>query len=186
MSVRQGTLSLRSHIVNLDASLQSSGASLATARSSLLSARKVASNIDDTIDTIQACLHVLDLSKKVSHQIQTGKFYSALRSLDELQFIHLKPLLPFAAFAGYLAEALPNEKIRVREEVTKQLNSWLYEAREKSGAIGKAAMEGMDLRTRRWKARKDRVKQTDTASLAMLVNVNNPVEMAVSERHECK
>lgn len=184
LSVRQGTLSLRSHVVSLDSSLQSSGASLASARSSLLDARKVASNIDDTIDTLQACLRVLDLSKKVSQQIQTGKFYSALRSLDELQFIHLKPLLPFAAFAGYLGEALPNEKIRVREEVTKQLNSWLYEARERSGSVGKLAMEGMEMRTRRWKARRDRVKHQDTASLAMLVDVNTPVEMAVSERHE--
>ncbi|EGG00037.1 uncharacterized protein MELLADRAFT_118143 [Melampsora larici-populina 98AG31] len=184
LSVRQGTLSLRSHVVSLDSSLQSSGASLASARSSLLDARKVASNIDDTIDTLQACLRVLDLSKKVSQQIQTGKFYSALRSLDELQFIHLKPLLPFAAFAGYLGEALPNEKIRVREEVTKQLNSWLYEARERSGSVGKLAMEGMEMRTRRWKARRDRVKHQDSASLAMLVDVNTPVEMAVSERHE--
>ncbi|KAG0147256.1 hypothetical protein CROQUDRAFT_656365 [Cronartium quercuum f. sp. fusiforme G11] len=184
LSVRQGTLSLRSHVVSLDASLQSSGASLASARAALLDARKVASNIDETIETIQACLRVLDLSKKVSQQIESGKYYSALRSLDELQFVHLKPLLPLAAFAGYLSEALPNEKMRVREEVTKQLNSWLYDARERSGDVGKLAMESMDLRTRRWKARRDRVKHHDTASLAMLVNVNTPVEMAVSERHE--
>ena len=98
LSVSQGTISLKSHVVSLDASLQTSGTSLATVRSSLLDARKVSTNIQETIETLQSCLKVLDLSKKLSQQISERKFYSALRSLDELQFVHLKPLLGFAAF----------------------------------------------------------------------------------------
>ncbi|KAA1138829.1 hypothetical protein PGTUg99_017684 [Puccinia graminis f. sp. tritici] len=184
LSVRQGTISLKSHVVSLDASLQTSGTSLATVRSSLLDARKVSTNIQETIETLQSCLKVLDLSKKLSQQISERKFYSALRSLDELQFVHLKPLLGFAAFAGYLGEALPNEKIRIREEVTKQLNSWLYDARQQSQQLGRLALEALELRDRRWKARKDRLNSQDTASMALLVNLNTPVEIAVSERHD--
>ncbi|PLW08625.1 hypothetical protein PCANC_13017 [Puccinia coronata f. sp. avenae] len=183
LSVRQGTISLNSHILSLDHSLQSSGTSLATVRSSLLDARKVSSNIQETIDTLQSCLKVLDLSKKLSQQISERKFYSALRSLDELQFVHLKPLLGFAAFAGYLGEALPNEKMRIREEVTKQLNSWLYDARQLSQQLGRLALEALEFRDRRWKTRRDRLSSQDTASIALLVNLNTPVESAVSERH---
>jgi len=184
LSVRQRTISLKSNAVSLDRSLQSAGTSLATVRSSLLDARKVSSNIQETIETLQSCLKVLHLSKKLSQQISERKFYSALRSLDELQFVHLKPLLGFAAFAGYLGEALPNEKIRIREEVTKQLNSWLYDARQLSQQLGRLALEALELRDRRWKARKDRVTSQDTASIALLVNLNTPVESAVSERHD--
>ncbi|OAV99216.1 hypothetical protein PTTG_06855 [Puccinia triticina 1-1 BBBD Race 1] len=184
LSVRQGTLALRSHVVSLDASLQTAGTSLAAGRSSLLDARKVATNIQETIETLQACLKVLDLSKKLSQQISQRKFYSALRSLDELQFVHLKPLLGLAAFAGYLGEALPNEKSRIREEVTKQLNSWLYDARQQSQQLGRLALEALELRERRWKARKDRLNSQDTASMALLAHLNTPVETAVSERHD--
>ncbi|PLW38693.1 hypothetical protein PCANC_16027 [Puccinia coronata f. sp. avenae] len=183
LSVRQGTISLNSHVLSLDRSLQSSGTSLAAVRSSLLDARKVSSNIQETIDTLQSCLKVLDLSKKLSQQISERKFYSALRSLDELQFVHLKPLLGFAAFAGYLGEALPNEKMRIREEVTKQLNLWLYDARQLSQQLSRLALEALELRDRRWKTRKERLSSQDTASIALLVKFNTPVESAVSERH---
>ncbi|KNZ56008.1 hypothetical protein VP01_2520g2 [Puccinia sorghi] len=179
LSVRQRTISLKSNVVSLDRSLQSAGTGLATVRSSLLDARKVSSNIQETVETLQSCLKVLHLSKKLSQQISERKFYSALRSLDELQFVHLKPLLGFAAFAGYLGEALPNEKIRIREEVTKQLNSWLYDARQLSQQLGRLALEALELRDRRWEARKDRVNPQDTASIALLVNLNTPVESAI-------
>ncbi|KAH9449038.1 hypothetical protein MJO28_010169 [Puccinia striiformis f. sp. tritici] len=186
LSVRQGTISLKSHVVSLDGSLQSSGNSLATVRSSLLDTKKVASNIQETIETLQSCLKVLDLSKKFNQQIGERKFYSALKSLEELQFVHLKPLLSFAEFAEYLGEALPNEKIRIREEVIKQLNSWLYDARQDSQELGSKALESIALRDRRWKSKKDRLNfnNNDTASLALLVRLNTPVEIAVSERHD--
>ncbi|KAH9458816.1 hypothetical protein Pst134EA_018972 [Puccinia striiformis f. sp. tritici] len=83
-------------------------------------------------------------------------------------------------------EALPNEKIRIREEVIKQLNSWLYDARQDSQELGSKALESIALRDRRWKSKKDRLNfnNNDTASLALLVRLNTPVEIAVSERHD--
>ncbi|KAI8459040.1 exocyst complex subunit Sec15-like-domain-containing protein [Phakopsora pachyrhizi] len=184
LSVRRGINSLRSQVITLDSSIQSNGSSLADSKVDLLEAKKVALNIDDTLETIQACLRVLSLSRKVKDQISNQRFYSALRSLDELEFLHLKPLLSFATFAQYLGEALPDERIRVREEVTRQLNGWLYEARESSRSLGRFAIEGIEIRSRRWKSRKDRIRRNDTASLALLVDINTPVEVAVSERYE--
>ncbi|KAI9615584.1 hypothetical protein H4Q26_011526 [Puccinia striiformis f. sp. tritici PST-130] len=122
LSVRQGTISLKSHVVSLDGSLQS----------------------------------------------RVTKVLFGSKSLEELQFVHLKPLLSFAEFAEYLGEALPNEKIRIREE------------------LGSKALESIALRDRRWKSKKDRLNfnNNDTASLALLVRLNTPVEIAVSERHD--
>lgn len=184
LSVRQRSISLKSHVIALDSSLQSSGTNLRSSRSTLLDTQKVLSNIDDTIETLESCLKVLDLSKKLSQQISDAKFYSALRSLDELQFVHLKPLLGFAAFAGYLGQALPNEKIRIREDVTKQLNSWLYDARQQSQQLGRSTLEALELRERRWKTKKDRFNPQDPASIALFVGLNTSVELAVGERHD--
>lgn len=36
-------------------------------------------NIDEAIDTLQACLRVLDMASKVGGLLENDKFYSALR-----------------------------------------------------------------------------------------------------------
>lgn len=48
-------------------------------KKALLDARRVGQNIDDAIDTLQACLRVLDMASKVAKLIEDEKFFSALR-----------------------------------------------------------------------------------------------------------
>ena len=48
-------------------------------KKALLDARRVGQNIDEAIDTLQACLRVLDLASKVQSLIENEKFFSALR-----------------------------------------------------------------------------------------------------------
>ena len=48
-------------------------------KKALLDARRVGQNIDETIDTLQACLRVLDLATKVQNLINNAKYFSALR-----------------------------------------------------------------------------------------------------------
>ena len=45
----------------------------------MLDARRVGQNIDEAIDTLQACLRVLDMASRVAGLIEGGKFFSALR-----------------------------------------------------------------------------------------------------------
>lgn len=56
----------------------------------------------------------------------------------------------------------------------------MYEARSSSQAVGKGALEAMEARGRRWAARKR--KETSVG----LAKINGPIELGVSERHECK
>jgi len=55
----------------------------------------------------------------------------------------------------------------------------MFEAREASRAVGKGALESMELRGRRWNSR--RRKEVNMR----LAKINGPVELGVSERHEC-
>lgn len=56
----------------------------------------------------------------------------------------------------------------------------MYEARNASRAVGRGALDAMEARGRRWVARK---RKEGTVGLA---RVNGPIELGVSERHECK
>ncbi|GAA6041621.1 hypothetical protein JCM8097_007771 [Rhodosporidiobolus ruineniae] len=177
LRVRQGTVSLKHRVVELNDEVQKSGGGVADKKKALLEARRVGQNIDEAIDTLQACLRVLDVASKVSSLITNAKYYAALRHLEDLQTTHLKPVLHYP-FAALMLGSIPDARGHIREEVTRALKAWMYEAREASRDVGKGALEAMEMRGRRWNAR--RRKEPSMA----LSKINGPVELGVSERHE--
>lgn len=56
----------------------------------------------------------------------------------------------------------------------------MYEARSSSRAVGKGALDAMEARGRRWAVRKRK-----EGNLMGLAKINGPIELGVSERHEC-
>ncbi|GAA5828105.1 hypothetical protein JCM5353_005220 [Sporobolomyces roseus] len=179
LRVRQGTVSLKHRVVELNEDVQKSGGKVADKKKALLEARRVGQNIDEAIDTLQACLRVLDLSSKIQRLIEDEKFFSALRQLDDLQQIHLKPVSSYP-FASQMLSSLPDTRSSIRDAVTKSLKSWMFEAREASRAVGKGALESMELRGRRWNSR----RRKEVNGHVRLAKINGPVELGVSERHE--
>lgn len=192
LRVRQGTVSLKHRVVELNDQVQLSGRGVADKKRELVQMRRVGSNIDEAIDTIQACLRVLDMASKVSSLIRNRKFFSALRvrpdsacslltiaqQLEDLQQTHLKPILHYP-FASLMLTSIPSSRNEIRDSVTKSLKAWMYEARNASQAVGRGALDAMEARGRRWNARK---RKEGSVGLA---RVNGPIELGVSERHEC-
>ncbi|SCZ91409.1 BZ3500_MvSof-1268-A1-R1_Chr1-2g01390 [Microbotryum saponariae] len=204
LRVRQGTISLKHRVVELNEEVQKSGGGLAVKvcrcilksrhggmvahssltttstaaqKKSLLEARRVGQNIDEAIDTLQACLRVLDMANKVQSLIENEKFFSALRQIEDLQSTQLKPVLQYP-FASQMLAGIPTSRNVIRESVTRSLKAWMYEAREASRAVGKGALNAMEARGRKWNARK---RKEPSLGLA---KINGPIELSVSERHE--
>ena len=195
LKVRQGTVSLKHRVVELNEDIQAKGGELSSKvratfiectksscllqKRNLLDNRRVGQNIDETIDSLQACLRVLDLAAKIGQLIETKKYYSALRSLDNLEHSQLKNVIHLP-FASHMLHTLPATRHHIRTEVMKDMKTWLFTAREASRTVGASAHEAMEQRTRRWKAR--RAKDVDGS--LRVAKINGAVEMAVSERHE--
>lgn len=49
-------------------------------------------NVDEAIETIQACLRVLDLANRIDGLIQSKKYYSALRVSKLWQYLQSRVL----------------------------------------------------------------------------------------------
>ena len=101
LKVRQGTVSLKHRIVELNDDIQSAGETLVgkvssdlelplpthlltfqclpSQKKALLSTRRTLQNIDEAIETLQTCLRVLDLANRVAGLIESGKYFGALR-----------------------------------------------------------------------------------------------------------
>lgn len=79
LTVRSYTVNLRDKILSLDSSVSSVGHGLATKKTALLKSKRTAANLDEAIDTLQACLRVLDLVHRIGELVKDNRYWSALR-----------------------------------------------------------------------------------------------------------
>ena len=88
-TVKSYTDKMKENISSLDNSVAQLGGSLVEKKRALLQSRKTAANLDEAIDTLQACLRVLDVVDRVGEMIRNGKYWSALRVCRCYRLCHL-------------------------------------------------------------------------------------------------
>ncbi|RUP11994.1 exocyst complex subunit Sec15-like-domain-containing protein [Jimgerdemannia flammicorona] len=169
LKVRQGTVNLKHKIVELNTEMHKTGSRLAAKQ-----------NIDQAIETLQTSLLVLELANKVDTHMKNQKYYSALKTLDELQSQHLRHVMQFE-FATYLSNSIPVMQSMIKDAVTNEMKEWLVKVRETSRRIGAMAMTHMQDRQDRW-----RVKTAEDPKLKSVQhhNVNSAIEKVVNEADE--
>ncbi|KDQ20586.1 hypothetical protein BOTBODRAFT_26590 [Botryobasidium botryosum FD-172 SS1] len=177
LTVRSYTVNLRDRITTLDGSVSAVGHGLAAKKKALLQSKQTANNLDEAIDTLQGCLRVLDLVNSVGDMIKDGKYWSALRSLEEIQSLPSTSLSQ-TPLLTHLLSSLPSLRSQIKDAVTASTKSWLLEVRNVSGQIGKMALDAMRLRNRRWRSRKDK------EPMLKLSRVGSAVEVITNEKNE--
>ncbi|CAG8459120.1 4894_t:CDS:10 [Paraglomus occultum] len=177
LKVRQGTVNLKNKIIDLNYDVQKSGKKLTTKKKELIQTRKIQKNIDDAIETLQKCLHILDLSNRANNLIEEKKYYSALRTLEELQTVHLRNVIQYE-FAKHMQESIPVTQNSIKDAVTKEMKEWLFKVRQVSRQVGKLAMDQLVTRQERW-----RVKVAQEPDLRH-VAINSPIELVLNEDKE--
>lgn len=78
-TVKSYTEKMKQNILQLEGSVSQLGKGLVDKKRALLQTKKTASNLDEAIDTLQACLRVLDVVNRVGDMIKDGKYWGALR-----------------------------------------------------------------------------------------------------------
>ena len=78
-SIKSHTTILSNKISSLDTSVSQVGHGLVEKKRALLQCKKTAANLDEAIDTLQACLRVLDVVYRVGEMVKERKYWSALR-----------------------------------------------------------------------------------------------------------
>ncbi|CAG8434342.1 1359_t:CDS:10 [Diversispora eburnea] len=177
LKVRQGTVNLKNKIIDLNYDVQKSGKKVAVKKKELIQTRRIQKNIDEAVETLQSCLHILDMAIRVDNLVEERKYYSALRTLEELQTVHLRKFIQYE-FAKHMQESIPVMQNNVKNAVTKEMKEWLFRVQQDTRQVGKIAMEQMKLRQERWRTK---VQQNpDLRSVA----VSSPIEMVMNEENE--
>lgn len=79
----------------------------------------------------------------------------------------------------HLVSSLPSLRTQIKDAVTSSTKQWLWDIRNVSGQVGRLAIDAMDTRTRRWRARRERDPMTKHSK------VGNAVELVTYEKTEC-
>ena len=177
LNVRKGTVDLTDEILKLNESIQTSTQKVVEHKKALVDSRDVRQNIDEATQALRLCLEVLGLANRVEELLRNKKHYAALRTLDELQNVHLKEVVQFDV-AELIQDSVPAMQGMVKEAVMSDLNAWLYRIRENSRRLGQAAFYQTQTRRRRQKER-----GSSNAHLRAY-KLNSAIELVLDEREE--
>nr|POE56675.1 exocyst complex component sec15 [Quercus suber] len=176
-SVREGTVSLTSEIMELSRSIETSTEKLAEQKKALVDSRGVRQNIDDTTQALKDCLEVLRLANQVHDLLSKKNHYAALRALDELQNVHLREVTRYK-IAEMIEMSVPATQRLIADAVMTDLNTWLFRIREISEFIGEVAFYHTEMRRARQRERAEEDSYLGSFKL------NSAIEMAADEPEE--
>ncbi|KAH9255040.1 hypothetical protein BASA81_006985 [Batrachochytrium salamandrivorans] len=131
LKVRAGTATMRDKIKAMNDDMQLSGSKIIEKKSELIENRRILLNIETSLETMQSCLFVLDITNRVSIQVNNQKYYSALRMLDELKSTHLA-LVSQYSFAAQISDWIPYMQNAIREAVVDEMSKWFINFKARS------------------------------------------------------
>lgn len=177
LHVRKGTGDLKRQILDLNKEVQLSGVELAESKKDLIEARAVSRNISEAVETLEGCLKVLNMTNKIREYVDDKNFYAALRALSDLQTVQLREIAPYE-FVTMIKESIPSIKKMIQDAVMSRLKSWLFDIREKSRDVGRAAFEDTLRRKDRWRRQ---IERNPTLQFAKL---NSSIELVLNEEND--
>jgi hypothetical protein len=82
-------------------------------------------------------------------------------------------------FFAHILSSLPSLRLSIKDAVLASTKSWLFEVRESGAKVGRLALEQMDGRIQKWRARREK------EGGVRLARVGGALELVNNERAEC-
>ncbi|KJZ75983.1 hypothetical protein HIM_04439 [Hirsutella minnesotensis 3608] len=181
--VREGTVTLTAEILELNQSIQASTEKLAAQKEALVNTTAIRQNIADATDALKESLQVLHALNTAHDLVRRKKYYSALKSLEDLQNEHLVPILQnrYATqhrLADVIQKSIPSSQKTISEAVMSDLNTWLFRIRETSQFLGEVAFYHTDMRKSRHR------KRVEDDQFLSNFKLNSAIELVCDESEE--
>ncbi|CAI6082094.1 unnamed protein product [Clonostachys chloroleuca] len=182
-NVREGTVAVTEEILKLNQSIQSSTEKLAEQKRALVNTKAVRQNIADASSALTESLKILHAVNHAHDLVRKKRYYSALKSLEDLQNEHLVPILQnrYATqhrLADVIQKSIPASQKAISEAVMTDLNTWLYRIRETSQFLGEVAFYHTEMRRTRQR------KRVEGDAFLSRFKLNSAIELVCDEAEE--
>ncbi|VDC02072.1 unnamed protein product [Peniophora sp. CBMAI 1063] len=142
----------------------------------LVQAKRALANLDEAIDNLQAGVRVLNTLTSIGGMIQQRKYWSALRSIDDIQYMPAG-LPAQAPLYHHTLTCLPSLREQIKSAVLAQNTQWLLDIRNLTKYVGRLALGSMRARSNKWKVRRER------DPLLQRAQVGSAAETVMYENH---
>lgn len=130
---------LKSELASDNFRLQEVGSALLLKLEGLLESYSVKKNVTGAIKMSKTCVQVLDLCLKCNEHISEGRFYPALKAVDQIEKSYLQHI-PVKALKAVIEKRIPIIKSHIKKKVLTEVNEWLVHIRSNSKDIGQTAI----------------------------------------------
>ncbi|CAI9537504.1 unnamed protein product [Staurois parvus] len=140
LKVRADAEKLKVQVTDTNRRFQEAGKEVIAKTEDIIRCRIQQRNIATVVDRLQLCLPALEMYSKLKEQINGKRYYSALKTMDQLEHVYL-PKVSQYRFCQIMAENLPKLREEIKDISMSGLKDFLESIRKHSDKIGETAMK---------------------------------------------
>uniref|UniRef100_A0A671SLU5 Exocyst complex component n=1 Tax=Sinocyclocheilus anshuiensis TaxID=1608454 RepID=A0A671SLU5_9TELE len=142
LKVRADAEKLMGQVSDTNRRLQDAGREVTAQTEEVIRCRIQQRNMATTVEKLQLCIPVLEMYSKLKEQLESKRYYSALKTMEQLENIYI-PRVSQYRFCQIMAETLPKLREEIKEISMSDLKDFLESIRKHSDKIGETAMRQM-------------------------------------------
>ncbi|XP_066549728.1 exocyst complex component 6 isoform X4 [Amia ocellicauda] len=140
LKVRADAEKLMGQVTDTNRRLQDAGREVTAQTKEVIRCRVQQRNIATTVEKLQLCIPVLEMYSKLKEQLDSKRYYAALKTMEQLENIYI-PRVSQYRFCQIMAETLPKLREEIKEISMSDLKDFLESIRKHSDKIGETAMK---------------------------------------------
>ncbi|KAL4640122.1 exocyst complex component 6 isoform X4 [Arapaima gigas] len=140
LKVRADAEKLMGQVTDTNRRLQEAGKEVTAQTEEVIRCRIQQRNMVTTVEKLQLCIPVLEMYSKLKEQLDSKRYYSALKTMEQLEKIYI-PRVSQYRFCQIMAENLPKLREEIKEISMSDLKDFLESIRKHSDKIGQTAMK---------------------------------------------
>ncbi|MGH0130700.1 UNVERIFIED_CONTAM: hypothetical protein FKN15_059197 [Acipenser sinensis] len=140
LKVRADAEKLMVQVTDTNRRLQDAGKEVTAQTEEMIRCRMQQRNIATTVEKLQLCIPVLEMYSKLKEQLDSKRYYAALKTMEQLENIYI-PRVSKYKFCHIMAETLPKLREEIKEISMSDLKDFLESIRKHSDKIGETAMK---------------------------------------------
>ncbi|XP_034425887.1 exocyst complex component 6 isoform X5 [Hippoglossus hippoglossus] len=139
LKVRTDAEKLMGQVTDTNRRLQEAGREVTAQTQEVICCRIQQRNMATTVEKLQLCIPVLEMYSKLKEQLETKRYYAALKTMEQLEKVFI-PRVSQYRFCQIMAENLPRLREEIKEISMSDLKDFLESIRKHSDKVGETAM----------------------------------------------
>ncbi|KAJ3608296.1 hypothetical protein NHX12_025345 [Muraenolepis orangiensis] len=140
LKVRADAEKLMGQVTDSNRRLQEAGKEVTARTEEIVCCRVQQRNMATTVERLQLCLPVLEMYSKLKEQLDSKRYYAALKTMEQLEKVYI-PRVSQYRFCQIMADNLPRLRDQIKEISMSDLKDFLESIRKHSDKVGEAAMK---------------------------------------------